>query len=71
MITFGNRAHPVPVAPCVDSRKAYDGLAKAVERIHDVFLVCFCVRHRRIPLSPTWGGAWSIVAFINHKDDCT
>ena len=35
-----------PVTPCVDSCKAYDGFAKAVERIHDVFLVCLCARHK-------------------------
>ena len=37
---------PAPVTPCVDSRKAYDGLAKAVERIHDMFFVCFCTSHK-------------------------
>jgi len=55
---------PVPVAPCVDSGIAYDDFAKAIERIHDVFLVCFCAIHRNFPLSPTWGGAWFTVAFI-------
>ncbi len=37
---------PAPVTPCVDSRKAYDGLAIAIESIHDVFFVCFCARHK-------------------------
>ena len=55
---------PVPVAPCVDSGIAYDNFAKGVERIHDVFPVCFCASHRNFPLSPTWGGAWFMVAFI-------
>ena len=64
MITFGNRAHPVPVAPCVDSGIAYDNFAETIERIHDVFPVCFCAIHRNFPLSPTWGGAWFTVAFV-------
>ena len=55
---------PVPVTPCVDSGIAYDDFAKGVERIHDVFPVCFCASHRKILLSPTWGGAWFTVAFI-------
>ena len=38
--------------------------AKGVERIHDVFPVCFCASHRNFPLSPTWGGAWFIVAIL-------
>ena len=29
---------PAAVTPCVDSRKAYDSLAKAIESIHDVRL---------------------------------
>ena len=60
---------PVPVAPCVDSGIAYDDFAKAIERIHDVFLVCFCAIHRNFPLSPTWGGAGFTVAFINQRND--
>jgi hypothetical protein len=43
---------PVPVAPCVDSSIAYDDFAKAIERIHDVFLVCFCTSHRNSPFLP-------------------
>ena len=58
---------PVPVAPCVDSGIAYDDFAKAIERMHDVFLVCFCAIHRNFPLSPTWGGAWFTVAFYNSE----
>ena len=59
---------PVPVAPCVDSGIAYDDFAETVERIHDVFLVCFCAIHRNFPLSPTWGGAALFtVAFINSE----
>ncbi len=58
---------PVPVAPCVDSGIAYDDFAKAIERIHDVFLVCFCAIHRNFPLSPTWGGAWFTVTFYNSR----
>lgn len=36
----------IAIMVCVDSRKAYDTLAKAIECIHDVFFVCFCTRHR-------------------------
>ena len=32
--------------PSRAGEKAYDGLAKAVECIHDMFFVCFCARHR-------------------------
>ena len=54
----------VPVALCVDSGIAYDDFAETVERIHDVFLVCFCAIHRKFPLSPTWGGDWFMVVFL-------
>ena len=53
-----------PVTPCVDSGIAYDDFAKAIERIHDVSLICFCAIHRKIPLSPTWG-TLLYVAFID------
>ena len=46
-----------PVTPCVECYISYVGLAKAVERIHYLFFVCFCARHRWFPLSPTGGGA--------------
>ncbi len=36
-------------SPCL----AYHDFAKAVKSIHDVFLVCFCVSHRKLLLSPT------------------
>ncbi len=42
---------PVPVVPCVDSGIAYDDFAETVEKIHDVFLVCFCAIHRNFPLN--------------------
>jgi len=58
---------PVPVVPCVDSGIAYDDFAETVEKIHDVFLVCFCAIHRNFPLSPTWGGAWFTVTFYNSR----
>ena len=35
-----------------------------MERIHDVFLVTLRASHRKILLSPTWGGAWFTVAFL-------
>jgi hypothetical protein len=51
-------------APCVDSGIAYDDFTETVERIQDVFLVCFCAIHRNFPLPPTWGGAWFVVSSI-------
>ena len=42
---------------CVDSCISYDGLTKAVESIHNMFLVCFCARHRLFPPSSEYGGA--------------
>ena len=51
--------------PTVKSLQAeYDDFAETIERIHDVFPVCFCAIHRNFPLSPTWGGAWFIVAIL-------
>jgi hypothetical protein len=58
---------PVPVAPCVDSGIAYDNFAKGVKRIHDMFFVCFCASHRKILLSPTWGGAWFTVFYTERE----
>ncbi len=43
--------------PCFDSCISYDGLTKAVESIHNVFLVCFYTRHRLFPPSSEYGGA--------------
>ncbi len=51
-------------APCVDSGIAYDDFTETVERIQDVFLVCFCAIHRNFTLPPTWGGAWFVVSSI-------
>jgi len=62
---------PVPVAPCVDSRIAYDDFAKAIESIHDVFLVCFRASHRKFPLFPIWGVAWLMVTFIIQRGGST
>lgn len=54
----------VPFPPCVDSCIAYDNFAEAVESIHDVFLVCFCASHRKIPPFSHKGHTWFIVAFL-------
>lgn len=58
---------PVPVTPCVHSGIAYDDFAETVERIHDVFLVCFCASHRNFLPSPTWGRAWLMVIFYTSE----
>jgi len=45
---------------------AYDNFAKTVERIHDVFFVCFCTGHKCFLLPPTWA-VHDLQFFLNFK----
>ena len=55
------------VTPCVECRIAYDGLTKAVERIHDMSLYASVQGIKNSPFLPHGAGAWFMVAVYNLK----